>query len=265
MARMKSVEPEIIHYPDSDGQPLADNSVQRRHIVAVHGNLEDIYTDEDEVCIQIDMLWYPVKGHPEICVAPDVLVAFGRPRGDRGSYKQWEEGDHPPDVVFEVLSPNNTKREMEAKLLFYQTHKAKEYYLIDPYTPTVSGWLRKRGKLQPVPRMDGFVSPLLKIRFDLSTGDIVIYRPDGTIFLTFEEMARQKRIACERADDAEAKAERAQEEAERAQEEAERAQEEAERAQEEAERERAEAASAKALAARLAAKLRALGVDPEAA
>lgn len=55
--------------------------------------------------LQPILLWYPVESHPEIRTAPDVLVVFGRPKGHRGSYKQWEEDNIPPQVVFEILSP----------------------------------------------------------------------------------------------------------------------------------------------------------------
>jgi hypothetical protein len=37
-----------------------------------------------------DLLWYPVRGQPRLRMAPDVLVALGRPKGYRGSYRQWE-------------------------------------------------------------------------------------------------------------------------------------------------------------------------------
>ena len=53
---------------------------------------------------------------------PDVMVAFGRPRGDRGSYKQWEEGGVAPHVVFEVMSPGNRAGKMAKKFLFYERH-----------------------------------------------------------------------------------------------------------------------------------------------
>ena len=43
------------------------------------------------------------------------LVAIGRPKGHRGSYKQWEEGGVPPTLVVEVMSPSNTLSEMLAK------------------------------------------------------------------------------------------------------------------------------------------------------
>jgi hypothetical protein len=43
--------------------------------------------------VEGDLLWYPVEGHSEIRVVPhpDVLVAFGRPKGHLCSYKQWQE------------------------------------------------------------------------------------------------------------------------------------------------------------------------------
>ena len=41
----------------------------------------------------------PWKGNRKIRSAPDALTAFGRPKGYRGSYKQWEEGDVAPQVT----------------------------------------------------------------------------------------------------------------------------------------------------------------------
>ncbi len=41
-------------------------------------------------------------------VAPDVMVVFGRPKGRRGSYKQWQEDNIAPQVVFAILSPSNS-------------------------------------------------------------------------------------------------------------------------------------------------------------
>ncbi len=68
------------------------------------------------------------------------MVVFGRPKGDRGSYRQWEEDNIAPQVVFEVLSPNNTLTEMAAKLEFYDMYSVEEYYLYDPDTGDMSGW-----------------------------------------------------------------------------------------------------------------------------
>src|SRR5882762_6525221 len=107
--------PPAIVYPDSDGMPMADNTKQWEYIATIKGGLDSQYRDDPNVFVAGDNLWYPVQGHPEIRRAPDVYVAFGRPKGDRGSYMQWEEDGIPLTVVFEVLSPSNTPIEMNLK------------------------------------------------------------------------------------------------------------------------------------------------------
>lgn len=87
---------EEIIYPDSDGQPMADNTKQFRWIVTVKENLENLFTTESNVFVAGDLLWYPVQGDNKTRQAPDVMVAFGRPKGDRGSYQQWKEDNIPP-------------------------------------------------------------------------------------------------------------------------------------------------------------------------
>ena len=107
-----------IVYPDSDGMPMADNTQQFRTIVTIKENLESLFHNRDDVFVAGDLLWYPVEGRPDIRRAPDVLVAFGRPKGDRGLYRQWEEWGIAPQVVFEVLSPGNTAEELTEKRAF---------------------------------------------------------------------------------------------------------------------------------------------------
>ncbi|MBW4659062.1 MAG: Uma2 family endonuclease [Drouetiella hepatica Uher 2000/2452] len=178
-----------VFYPDSDGQPMADNTEQFRWIVVIQQNLEWIFTDST-VFVAGDLLWYPVQGNREICTAPDVLIAFDRPKGKRGSYKQWEENNIAPQVVFEILSPSNTKAEMNRKLLFYHTYGVEEYYLYDPETNALSGWLRSDGFLDVIEPIAHWVSPRLGVRFDCETS-FKLYRPDGKPFLSYSEIAQQ--------------------------------------------------------------------------
>lgn len=118
---------EII-YPDSDGKPIADNTEQFHWIFVIEQNIEWLYANDENVFVAGDLFWYPVEGKPNIVNAPDVMVAFGRPKGKRGSYQQWHEGGIAPQVVFEILSPSNTQTEMEKKLLFYDRYGVEEYY-----------------------------------------------------------------------------------------------------------------------------------------
>src|SRR5436305_5720778 len=135
-------------YPDSDGQPMADNTLQWDWMVKVVGELREQFAGQ-EVFVAGDLLWYPVEGDPKTRTAPDALVAFGRPPGYRGSYKQWEEAGIAPQVVFEVLSPNNTREEMRAKRQWYERHGVEEYYYIDPYKKQLLGSVREGERLEP--------------------------------------------------------------------------------------------------------------------
>jgi Uma2 family endonuclease len=227
--------PQSIEYPESDGKPMADNTKQFRWIVVVKENLERLFVTDPNVFVAGDLLWYPIEGNNKICTAPDALVVFGRPKGDRGSYKQWEEGNLPPQVVFEILSPCNRPSEMERKLLFYDRYGVEEYYLYDPEQDKLWGWIRQDEFLSAIEDITNWVSPRLQIRFDTTVKPLQIYRPDGDLFLNFIELDEQL-----------------QQERQRAEQERQRAEQERQRAEQE--RQRAE---------RLAERLREMGINPD--
>ena len=195
-----------IIYPDSDGQPMADNTKQFQWIVTIKENLEILFASQSNVFIAGDLLWYPVSGET-IRQAPDVLVVFGRPKGNRGSYKQWEEENIPVQVVFEILSPGNTLKEMAKKLRFYERYGVEEYYIYDPDKNDLNGWLRtqesEQNRLEVIEEINTWVSPRLGIRFHLTPQTLEIYRPDGEKFLTSVELAQQREQERQRADNAE--------------------------------------------------------------
>ena len=215
-------KPKTIEYPERDGQPMADNTKQFRWIMTIQGGLDALFANRADVFVAGDLLWYPVEGDNKTRAAPDALIVFGRPKGDRSAYLQWQENGVAPQVVFEVLSPGNTVPEMTRKFAFYDRYGAEEYYLYDPDHNELSGWIRTEGRLNTIESMNGWVSPKLGIRFDLSGEELKLIRPDGLPFETYTELA--------------ARAEQELRHAER-------------------ERQRAE---------KLAAQLRALGVEPEA-
>lgn len=187
-----------VHYPDSDGQPMADNTKQFRWIVTIKENLEAMFAENSDVFVAGDLLWYPIEGNNTICRAPDVMVAFGRPQGDRGSYQQWQEGGIAPQVVFEILSPGNRLSEMITKFQFYDRYGVEEYYVYDPDRVDLSGWQRQNGMLQEIVIMQGWVSPRLGIRYQLGA-ELEIFLPTGQRFLSFQEVAAEAKLARESA------------------------------------------------------------------
>jgi Uma2 family endonuclease len=200
-------KPEII-YPESDGQPIADNTKQFHWIYTIFGNLEALFIDDPMVFVAADLLWYPVEGEPTIRLAPDTLTVFGRPKGHRGSYLQWREENIPPQVVFEIWSPGNRLADFVRKLAFYEKYGVEEFYLYNPDNGDLTGFQRREGKLQEIPAMVGWVSPRLGIRFEMENGELILFRPDGRKFFSLPELDQQRQEALKRAEQATQWAER---------------------------------------------------------
>ncbi len=80
MSQVQAIQPDVI-YPDSDGQPMADNTKQFEWIVLIKKNLDLLFDANPNVFVAGDLLWYPVQGDNTIRQAPDVMVVLGRPKG----------------------------------------------------------------------------------------------------------------------------------------------------------------------------------------
>ena len=259
-SRLKRIQQSEIIYPESDGKPMADNTIQYKKIVMIKENLERLFENNDNVFIAADLFWYPMKGNVYKKLAPDVMVAFGRPKGDRRSYLQWNEGNIAPHVIFEILSQNNTVGEMKDKFIFYESFGVEEYYVYDPDTIKMEGWIRTKKKLKKIKDLKGWVSPRLQIRFEFSD-DLLIYYPDGQKFLSFLELDHERKKEKFRADVAEKlfnlEKRRAEKEKQRAENEKQRAEQEKERADKANRR----AKQAEAEMEKLKAKLKELNVQ----
>lgn len=197
-----------INYPESDGEPMAENTVQYNAITTIKGNVEIQFAADPLVFVAADLFWYPVEGNNTLRTAPDTLVVFGVPKGDRGSYRQWEENNIPPQVVFEVLSPGNRVGEMTRKFAFYDERGVEEYYIFDPDDGTWDGWIRQDGRLRSIPVMHGWISPRLGIRFEVGEAqELRLFRADGQRFLSMLELETRRCEAEERRCEAEERSE----------------------------------------------------------
>jgi Uma2 family endonuclease len=268
--------PPHVNYPDCDGRLMSDNTLQDHWIGLIKGGLGQVFRDDPNVFIAANLMWYPVKGNNRRRLSPDVMVAFGRPKGYRGSYMQHKERGIPPTVVFEIRSPGNRKRVMDYKQKIYEMYGIEEYYVFDPYKIGLEVWLGEGNVFRSIPEPSGWVSPRLGIRFELAE-DLTIYGPDGQPFLDYVEVAHQRDEEKLRADEEKLRADeeklradeeklRADEEKLRADEEKLRADEEKLRADEEklrAEVERQLRLESDRRAEQLRARLRAAGLDPD--
>jgi Uma2 family endonuclease len=191
---------EIITYPSSDGESMADSTIQYQWITTIKGGCDAIFINDENVFIAGDLLWYPVEGITTISQAPDVMVVLGRPKKSRKSYRQWLENNIAPQVVFEVRSENDYQTKMNKKLKFYQRYGVEEYYLYDPAVQDLSGWLRNNGELEVIDPMIGWISPRLGVRFELGDNGLELYSPAGEKFVDYVELYQQKEQEKQRAE-----------------------------------------------------------------
>ncbi len=203
-----------IIYPESDGKPMSDNTKQFEWIVLIKKNLDWLFAEDPNVFVAGDLLWYPVEGNNKLSQAPDAMVVFGRPKGNRGSYQQWKEDNIAPQVAFEILSPSNTQTEMNKKQVFYACYGVEEYYVYNPDKNDLSGWLLGKDRSEIIESMHDWVSPRLGIRFDLSGEELQLFYPNGSRFKSFEEIQQQLEQTEQRAEQAEQRAEQAEQRAE---------------------------------------------------
>ncbi len=120
-----------------------------------------------------------------------------------------------------VAQPNITTQQdiiypdLDRKLLFYDRYGVEEYYLYDPDKNDLSGCIRHEDYLAVIEDINGWVSPRLQIRFELSSETLQLYRPDGQRFLTPLEVEQQLQQERQRAEQATTELEQERQRAER--------------------------------------------------
>jgi Uma2 family endonuclease len=121
-----------IVYPESDGMPMAESDLHRDIMVDLINRLKERYAKRKNVYVTGNLLVYYEEGQWGVSLAPDCMVVFGVPAGDRRIFKTWEEGAF-PSVVFEITSKTTQREDMLKKLRIYERiWKVKEVFLFDP-------------------------------------------------------------------------------------------------------------------------------------
>jgi len=211
-----------VHYPESDGMPMAETDVHRRWMIWLIDVLMRRYRGE-RVYVSGDLFIYYVEGHPKHCVAPDAFVVLDCDPGDRRVFKTWEEG-RVPNVVWEVTSRYTERVDESIKPTWYQIMGVPELFYYDPtqdYMPTPLMGYRldpsRRGGMRYesiVPDSEGrLLSQELGLHMSLDDdgGLVVADAATGARLLTDAEAEAQARQAEAQARQAEAQARQAAE------------------------------------------------------
>lgn len=153
-----------IHYPESDGTPMAETDLHRNEMFDLITALDRRYRDEPDVYVTGNLFFYYVQGDPRAVVAPDVFLVKGVEKRTRETYKLWEEG-RVPSLVIELTSDSSQDVDLPKKKPCYERLGIEEYFLHDPYQdyldPSLQGFRLVNGRYQPiVPEPDGSLRSL---------------------------------------------------------------------------------------------------------
>lgn len=186
-------------YPERDGRPVAETDVHIEQLLELRETLAWHFRDDPQVYVSGNLLLYYVEGDPNERVSPDVFVVFGVPKGQRRTYKVWEEGKG-PDVVFEITSRGTRREDLGDKKLIYADLGVREYFLFDPLgeylQPPLQGFRLTPSGYEPM-QEEPLVSELLGLTLKVEEGRLRLYdRRTGQRLLTSHE-ARAAAIAAE--------------------------------------------------------------------
>jgi Uma2 family endonuclease len=247
--------PDRIIYPDCDDQPMSESDATRDYLIYSVEVLRLYFQSRQQIYVSGNLFIYYQEGNPQAAISPDVFVIFGVSNRQRRSYKTWQEGDKLPAFILEVTSLSTKKRDQVEKPQLYASLGVQEYFQYDPTAdylkPQLQGSHLVNGVYQPLPLQQtantAFIhSSVLGLDLQLQAPsqptlgivplpkELRFYDPQAGLKLLNRREAEQLRRQIEQ-------------ERDQAQEERDQAQQERDQAQQRAER--------------LAAQLRALGVD----
>ena len=145
-----------VEYPEGHwiAQSVAHGVTVRQAAAA----LDLHFRDRSEVLVAMELMVYYQMGNNAAKLQPDVQVVFGVGRGNRSSYRVWEEGK-PPDFVLEVASPSTTGTDARHKAREYSRIGVREFWRIDPQGALMSspleGYVLSGGRFSPAERVAG--------------------------------------------------------------------------------------------------------------
>ena len=205
----------VIHYPDTDGLPVAESDFQLGPLIYTIDALRAHFQGRDDVYVAGDLFLYYEEGNPRAVVAPDIFVVLGAPNHPRSSYMLWRE-PKAPDFVLEITSQSTRVQDQGTKRERYALLGVQEYFQYDPtrdyLEPSLQGLRLVGNAYEPIPATtspEGMLvlrSAILGLELRLEEGTLRLYEPTaGHKLLSYQETEQAWREAEERARAAEAR------------------------------------------------------------
>jgi Uma2 family endonuclease len=239
-------------------EPEMESSLHYTQLALLVSGLEWLWRDRDDFFIGANLTVYYSREqlrHRDFR-GPDFFVVRQTRRHPRNSWVVWEEQGRYPDLIVELLSNSTEKVDRTTKKQLYQDRfRTPEYFWFHPETLELAGFRLLGSAYRPIlgTERDWRWSEQLGLYLGVHEGQLRYFSPEGELIPTLEESVQRgiERIETERAR-ADRERARAEQEQTRAEQEQKRAEQEHQRADQEHRR-----------AERMAARLRALGIEPE--
>lgn len=257
-------------------EPMPEEHLHRVLVDQMAAGLSARFAAADDVAVFARLAWFPDRDKPALRLDPDVMVVFGRPPGQRRSFKAWVEGGAVPAVIIEVRSQEDSDLDYHRRLGRAYQYGVPEVVVVNPHALGGAEVRHLRAgvegyQIAGLSTDAGEWVPLESLGIRMAGGDSLHVREGdrewpttaGAFQRMWAEMARADREAAR----TQAEAVRADRQAAFAAQERARADEERKRAEHErkrAEHERKRADEERERADRLLARLRAAGLEPGA-
>ena len=178
--------PAKVHYPSSDGRPMAESDFQRTPLIYAVDGLRRHFRRRRDVYVSGNLLIYYREGVPSAVVAPDVFVVLGAANQDRPSYRLWQEPKG-PDFVLEITSRTTYREDQGKKREVYRTLDVREYWQYDPtgdyLEPPLQGLELSAGEYRRLPGREladgtlALASAVLGLELHLTERGLRFYDP----------------------------------------------------------------------------------------
>ena len=129
---VSTASPVWVDYLDEDDEAMPEGDDQREYISYATKVLRLWYQNQPQVYVSGNLLICYQQNNATATIAPDTFVVFGVPNHNRTSYKVWEEGYKTPSFALEITSRSTVNKDKRDKPQIYSQLGVQEYIQYDP-------------------------------------------------------------------------------------------------------------------------------------
>jgi Uma2 family endonuclease len=192
---------------DSD-EPEMESDKHLRQLILLMASIAWAYRDRKDYYAAGNMtVYYKLEQLTKPSLrGPDFFVVLGVSPRMRKSWTVWQEGGRYPNIIVELLSESTRGADRGPKKEIYQNvFRTPEYFLFDPETLKLEGFILRAGAYMPIEADAGgrLPSEQLGLSLGVKGSDLRFFTADGAVVPTEAEAEKQRANAEKQRADAE--------------------------------------------------------------